>query len=164
MIPLVILYFNMFMNIINELKHLRNILSLCVCVCLWVAQSCPTLCDPINCSLPGSSVHGILQARILKAGCHFLFQGIFPTQGSNPLFLQWQVDFLPLCHLGRYLVIIDQAHCSSLSMHFSFNSYKYPMSQVWSFYRGSYKETKGDSHGWLRRGGWRNSVWNCARG
>ena len=34
-------------------------------LCL-VAQSCPTLCDPMDCSLPGSSVHGILQARILK--------------------------------------------------------------------------------------------------
>ena len=31
-----------------------------------VAQSCPTLCDPIDCSPPGSSVHGILQARILE--------------------------------------------------------------------------------------------------
>ena len=29
-------------------------------------QSCPTLCNPIDCSLPGSSVHGILQARILE--------------------------------------------------------------------------------------------------
>ena len=33
---------------------------------LLVAQSCPTLCDPIDCSPPGSSVHGILQARILE--------------------------------------------------------------------------------------------------
>ena len=31
-----------------------------------VAQLCPTLCDPIDCSLPGSSVHGIFQARILE--------------------------------------------------------------------------------------------------
>ena len=31
-----------------------------------VAQSCPTLCDPMDCSPPGSSVHGIFQARILK--------------------------------------------------------------------------------------------------
>ena len=38
MISLVILYFNMFMNIINELKHLRNILSLCVCVCVCVCE------------------------------------------------------------------------------------------------------------------------------
>ena len=38
-----------------------------------VAQSCPTLCNPMDCSLPGSSVHGIFQTR-----CHFLLQGIFP--------------------------------------------------------------------------------------
>ena len=31
-----------------------------------VTQSCPTLCDPMDCSLPGFSVHGILQARILE--------------------------------------------------------------------------------------------------
>ena len=31
-----------------------------------VAQSCPTLCDPLDCSLPGFSIHGILQARILE--------------------------------------------------------------------------------------------------
>ena len=31
-----------------------------------VTQSCPTLCDPMDCSLPGSSVHGILQARVLE--------------------------------------------------------------------------------------------------
>ena len=33
-----------------------------------VAQSCPTLGDPMDCSLPGSSVHGIFQARVLEWG------------------------------------------------------------------------------------------------
>ena len=33
-----------------------------------VSQSCPTLSDPIDCSLPGSSVHGIFQARVLEWG------------------------------------------------------------------------------------------------
>ena len=33
-----------------------------------VAQSCPTLSDPIDCSLPGSSIHGIFQARVLEWG------------------------------------------------------------------------------------------------
>ena len=37
----------------------------------------------VTCSLPGSSVHGISQARTLEWGCCFLFQGILPTQGSN---------------------------------------------------------------------------------
>ena len=45
-------------------------------------QLCLTLCDPLACSPPASSVHGILQARILEY--HALLQGIFPTQGSNP--------------------------------------------------------------------------------
>ena len=40
-------------------------LRACVCACS-VTQSCPTLCDPMDYSLPGSSVHGILQARILQ--------------------------------------------------------------------------------------------------
>ena len=40
-------------------------LSVCAVLC-FVAQSCPTLCKPVGCSLPGSSVHGILQTRILQ--------------------------------------------------------------------------------------------------
>ena len=39
-----------------------------------VAQSCLTLSDPMDCSLPGSSVHGIFQARVLEWGCHCLLQ------------------------------------------------------------------------------------------
>ena len=43
----------------------KGALMCCWCVCVLVAQSCPTLCNPTDCSPPGSSVHGILQARIL---------------------------------------------------------------------------------------------------
>ena len=39
---------------------------ICACVCAKSLQSCPTLCDPTVCNTPGSSVHGILQARILE--------------------------------------------------------------------------------------------------
>ena len=52
-------------------------------VILLVAQLCLILCDPIDCSPPGTSVHGILQGRILGVGCHSLYQGIFLTQVSN---------------------------------------------------------------------------------
>ena len=38
----------------------------CVYVCVWVAQLCQTICHPMDYSLPGFSVHGILQARILE--------------------------------------------------------------------------------------------------
>ena len=51
-------------------------------VCL-VTQSCPTLCDPMDCSPPGSSVHGDSSGKNTAVGCHALFQGIFPTQGSS---------------------------------------------------------------------------------
>ena len=47
-----------------------------------VTQSCLTLCDPMNCSPPGSSVYGILKAKILE-GLPFLSPGDLPTQGSN---------------------------------------------------------------------------------
>ena len=46
-----------------------------------VAQLCPTLCNPVDCSPPGSSVHGILQARILEWVAISFSRGIFPTQG-----------------------------------------------------------------------------------
>ena len=56
---------------------------ICAVLCL-VAQSCPTLCDPMDCSPPGSSVHGDSPGKNTGVGCHALLQGIYPTQGSNP--------------------------------------------------------------------------------
>ena len=48
-----------------------------------LTQSCPTLCDTMGCSPPGSSVHGISSGKNTGVGCHFLLQGIFLTQGLN---------------------------------------------------------------------------------
>ena len=67
--------------------------SLKVKVELLVPQFCPTIHDPMNSSLPGSYVHGILQAKILEWGGSSLLQGIFPTQGSN-LYHALQADYL----------------------------------------------------------------------
>ena len=58
----------------------------------------------VTCQAP--LVHGILQARNTRVGCHFLLPGIFPTQGSNPCLLRllhWQVISLPLRNLGSPL-------------------------------------------------------------
>ena len=49
-------------------------------ICLVMSNSAA----PLDCSPPGSSVHGILQPRILEWGSHFLLQGLFMTQGLNP--------------------------------------------------------------------------------
>ena len=53
------------------LYFLTGMVIVCVCVCVYthtrsVTQSCATLCDPVDCSPLGSSVHGISQARILE--------------------------------------------------------------------------------------------------
>ena len=47
-------------------------------------QSCPAFCNPIDCSPPGSSVHGDSPGKNSGVGCCFLLQGIFPPQGPNP--------------------------------------------------------------------------------
>ena len=65
-------------------------------------QLCPNLCDPIDGSPPGSSVPGILQARILE-WIAILLQGIFPTEGLNPglrHLLHCRPILYPLSHLG----------------------------------------------------------------
>ena len=59
---------------------------------LW-AQSCLTLCDPVNYSLPGSSVHGILQARILEWVAISSYQDL-PDPGMEPVSSALQVDSL----------------------------------------------------------------------
>ena len=67
-------------------------------------QLCPTLCDPMDCSPPGSSVHGDSPGKKTGVGCHALLQGIFLTQGSNlRLFhlLHWQVGSLALGPPGK---------------------------------------------------------------
>ena len=64
-------------------------------VCVLVVQSCPTLCDPMDCSLLGSPVHGILQARILEWVTIPFFRG-----SSRPR--NWTQVF---CIAGRFFTI-----------------------------------------------------------
>ena len=73
------------------------------CVCAPSLQSCLTLCDPMNCSPPGSSVHGILQARIpewlampFSMGFSWLRDGTWVFSISS-----WQLDSLPTEPLGK---------------------------------------------------------------
>ena len=59
------------------LKHVLSRFNCAGCVLCLVAQPCPTLCDPMDCSPPGSSDHGISQARILE------WAAISYSQGSS---------------------------------------------------------------------------------
>jgi len=51
-------------------------------------------------SPPGSSIHGLLQARILGMGCHFLLQGLFLIQGLNPGLLHYKQILYHLSYQG----------------------------------------------------------------
>ena len=62
-------------------------LFLAVCALCSVSQSHLTLCDPMDCNLPGSSVRAIFQARMLEWVAIYFCRGIFLTQGSNPRLL-----------------------------------------------------------------------------
>ena len=73
-------------NIKDIFKICKNMLFSC---------SVMSLCNPMDCSLPVSSVHEISQARILEQVAIS-----FPTQTLNLLLLHWQGDSLPLSHQG----------------------------------------------------------------
>ena len=75
-------------------------LYLCVCVCAC-ALSCLTLCNPADCSPPGSSSHGISHARILEWVAISCSRGSsWPGDPSSLLSPHWQVHSFPPCHLG----------------------------------------------------------------
>ena len=68
-------------SIIKQDTQLHNCSSMKVKV--LVAQLCTTLCEPVDCSLPGSSDHGILQARILKYVAIPFFKGSSPPRDQT---------------------------------------------------------------------------------
>ena len=69
-------------------------------VLFLVTQSCPTLCNPMDCSPPGSSVSGDSPGKNTGVGCHARFRGIFTTQGSNPGLPHCRGIFYQLSHQG----------------------------------------------------------------
>ena len=91
----------------------RPFSALCVSV---VAQSCPALCDPVDCSLRGSSVHEIFLARTLEwVAIFFLLQGISLTRikPASPMSPALQTDSLPLSYQGSPFSALQTPVCSS---------------------------------------------------
>ena len=78
-------------------------------------------CDPRDYNPPGSLPMGFPRQEYI-VGCHFLLQGIFPTQGSNPSFLHWQADSLPLSHQGNQMeyktCVLKNSFASLLALSF----------------------------------------------
>ena len=85
------------------------------------AQSCSTLCGPVDCSPPSFSVHEIFSGKNIGVGSDFLFRGIFPIQGWNPCLLcllhcrwilyHWAIREAP--KLKLYIIMADSHHCTA---------------------------------------------------
>ena len=67
-------------------------------MCAKSLQLCPTLCDSMDYSPPGSSVHGDSPGKNTGMDCYALLHGIFPTQGSNPCLLVFCIGRQVLYH------------------------------------------------------------------
>ena len=77
---------------------------LAVCMCAELLHLCLTLCNPMDCSPPGSSAYGIIQGKNPGVGSHALLQGILLTTEIKPVslcFLHWQAGSLPLALPGK---------------------------------------------------------------
>ena len=92
-----LLHFNDAIQLISILPQNFRLLSH---VLFLVAQLCQTLCDLMDCSLPGSSVHGDSPGKNTGVGCNVLLQGILLTQGSNPGFPHCRQILYCLSHQG----------------------------------------------------------------
>ena len=79
---------------------------MCVVLCL-VAQSCLTLCNPVDSTPPGSSVHGNSPGKNTGVSCHALLQKIFPTKGSNPGLTHFRQILYQLSHqVSIYIIFL----------------------------------------------------------
>ena len=108
----------------------------CVSVdCCLVAKSCLTLCDPMDYTPVGSSVHDISQARIWAWIAVSFFQGIFLTQRLNPHLLHWQADSLPLstreAHVSDWVSWL-LSHVSVFETHGLYAARQAPLSMEFS--------------------------------
>ena len=100
-----------------------------------VVQSDSIVWDPMDCSPPGSSVHGIFPGKKYWSGLPFPPPGIFLTQGLNPRLLSllhWRAHSLSLHHLGslKYYMIIFTWHCKKQNYS---NRKHSPHEYMWQF-------------------------------
>ena len=84
------------LNCFKPLCLRRLVIAALLFLCL-VSQLYSALCNPVDCSPPGSFVHGDSPGKNTGAGCHALLQGIFPTQGEHILNHRIFLTFTDCC-------------------------------------------------------------------
>ena len=121
-----------------------------------VTQSCPTLCEPGDCSLPGSSVHGILQARILEWVAIPVSRGSSQARDLNPGLLHSRWILYHLSHWGNWwsvegkwisrvlrifrtmkntiydIIMMKMYHYTFVQTHRMYNIKGEPLSKLWT--------------------------------
>ena len=128
---------------VNWFSHYGKQYVLCL-----AAQSCLILCDHMDCSPPGSSVHEDSPGKNTGMGCHALLQGIFPTQGPNSglptagrLFTEWASREAPKYWVGslsllQWIFLMQESnygllHCRWILYQMSYQGS--PWKTVWRF-------------------------------
>ena len=103
-------------KVINKLwkqktkKFLKEVRENWYIMHVCVAQSHPILCDPMDCSPPGSSVHEDSPCKNTGVGWHALFQSVFPTQGMNPGLRHCRQILYHLSHQGSPRILVCVAY------------------------------------------------------
>ena len=111
---------------ILELKKTRKKKGISIVDRSEVTQSCPTLCNPVECSLPRFLRPWNFPSKSAGVGCHFLLQGMFPTQRSNQCLPHCRQMLYHLNHQGSS--IVDNLYIMTLSKSFwFFNPLSYKM-------------------------------------
>ena len=77
-----------------------------------VTQSCPTLCDPMDCNLTRFLCPWDFPGKTTRVGCHCLLQEIFPTQGLNPGLPRCRQTLYCLSHQGANILVTFCIICS----------------------------------------------------
>ena len=97
------LHNNSMSNSDQGISYIKMQVCVCVCACARrhvheITQSCPTLCNPMDCSTPISSVHGILKARILQWVAIHSFRGSFLLRDRTSISSVFCIDRCVLYH------------------------------------------------------------------
>ena len=86
--------------LVSAVQQNGSVIYIHMCYVCSVASVVSTLCHPMDCSLPVSSVHGIFHGKNTGVGCHALLQGILRTQESNWGLLLCRQILYQLSHHG----------------------------------------------------------------
>ena len=120
-------------NRINT-NMLSIFISRCAVLLCLVTQLCPTVCDPMDCSPPGPSIHGDSPGKNTGVGCHVLLQGIFPTQRLNPGLLHCRQILDLLSHQGSSLESPNRDENNTYIEHSCAGSILPSFAEITSFY------------------------------